>query len=569
MASESSPKKKRRSGKRSRRGGTRSRGQGRPPRVKRSQIDTERPADEPLSPEEVAEMKRHLAFIRQYRDALRPRLNAKEDLLVRGVRDPEHRGTCIRLLSKVDSSTLRAALRRKPLSADPEIRLRFLAQAAGISGDLDILLRFLETLAASAPSEDTARAFTRAVERIDLEALSAARLGRLLDVMQQAFQGHDRVGALFGLLQNPGFRAAFDTHADSLDPEVAGRFVPLRAVYDAISGGGRGRRGRSPVTPELADGLRHMLDAPGSMLGSYPARVRRSLLDMALRAEDERIDKHDGVKHLLRSLPDDHPATRRLGLAWAHRALARGDYERARSLLGPLAQGGNSGEPAALLEHLRAPRLGPLALGEASGPGLRRAFHLRRRCDVFVRTAEAAGAEGLGVEASLQANACLPGVASVVDRALGEAPWVAVIARGRRLDRVLADRRTRSTWGDVLELARAGIRIFHALALAGITLPDAEPSRFLVGAGPDREGPDWAGILLADFTGARAAEPDAAREQAATCATAFAHRALLFPPFRGRRLRREVPRDQRAPLERLLDRTPPPPELHAFLVRLG
>ncbi len=57
-------------------------------------------------------MKRHLAFIAKYRGTLRLKLNAREDLLVNGSAEPTHRGHCKHLLSKVDRSTVVAALER-------------------------------------------------------------------------------------------------------------------------------------------------------------------------------------------------------------------------------------------------------------------------------------------------------------------------------------------------------------------------------------------------------------------------------------------------------------------------
>ena len=70
------------------------------------------PADDRLTPAEVAEMKQHLAFLRAYKDILRLKLNAAEDLLVNGQREPTDRGVCRHLLAKVDRGAIEGALTR-------------------------------------------------------------------------------------------------------------------------------------------------------------------------------------------------------------------------------------------------------------------------------------------------------------------------------------------------------------------------------------------------------------------------------------------------------------------------
>ena len=60
--------------------------------LEESRIDSSKPADVPLTPDEVAEMRVHLRFLRRHRKTLRLKLNATEDLLVNGAREPTHRG---------------------------------------------------------------------------------------------------------------------------------------------------------------------------------------------------------------------------------------------------------------------------------------------------------------------------------------------------------------------------------------------------------------------------------------------------------------------------------------------
>ena len=58
----------------------------------KSQIDTALPAEIPLTPDEVTEFREHFKFLAKYRKVLRLKVNNKEDLLLTGAREPEHRG---------------------------------------------------------------------------------------------------------------------------------------------------------------------------------------------------------------------------------------------------------------------------------------------------------------------------------------------------------------------------------------------------------------------------------------------------------------------------------------------
>ncbi len=517
-------------------------------------MDPDLPADQPLGPEELQDMKRHLRFVARYRTVLRPRLNAREARMVDGDLEPEHRGTCLHLLSKIDRGTILAALDREPLRSDAAVRASFLATAAGISGDVGILLHFLEALSETAASEKVVRAFTRALERIEFEELSAARLGRLLDVMQRAFPERELVGALFELLRNPGFRAAFDRCAAELDPAVAARFVPLRAVHRAMEGQGH-RRLRPSDERDLARGLPMVLAISPTMLEAYPLAVRERLLEAALRSDSDQALGHPGIEVLLRSLPTDGRASARHGMALARLRLAKGRLKEARTLLEGLAGGPAAEEARALLARLEGPIAGPLALESQplSPPGsLQPGFHLQRVEAVWLRFA--VGAEGRAAfarEIGLQESACLPAVAGIRER--GEAgkrgPFAVLEARGRRLDGLLDDGQLRLSYADARALAVAGARILRALALAGLALPDADPRRFLL---PSPEA--WAGLVLADSSGLVELGVAEASLLIRGQVGAWCHGALCYPPFRGTKLRRELPRPLRARLEESLER---------------
>ena len=498
-------------------------------------------------------MKRQLRFVARYRAVLRPRLNAREARMVEGAQEPDHRGACLHLLSKIDRSTILAALDREPLKSDAQVRARFLATAAGISGDVGILLHFLEALCLTAASEQVVRAFTQALDRIDFAELSAARMGRLLDVMQRAFPEPELVGALFGLLRNPGFQAAFDASAAELDPAVAQRFVPLRAVHRAMGGRGGRQRGGAGEERDLARGLPMVLGVPPAMLLAYPLPVRERLLDAALRSGSDAALGHPGVEVLLGSLPSDGHASARHGLALARSRLSRGDLDQARKVLQGLRKGPAGDEARRLLQRLEGTIAGPLALDEPAlePPGsLQAGFHLRRVAPVWLRFASPASRERFAAEAQLQAQACLPGVAGVLEQgtARGKGAFLALDAQGPRLDLLLNDRELRLSYDDACALACAGLRLVRALGLAGLALPEIEPRRFLV-----PQPGDWQHLVLADLGGVVELGVAQAALHLRSQAGAWAYGALCFPPFRGKRLRREVPRAMRPVLEEAHD----------------
>ena len=205
-------------------------------------------------------MKRHLRFIARERGVLRLRLNAAEDLLVNGAREPEHRGKCMHLLSKVDKACVDRALER---STDPRARSRLLAGVVRFSTDLGILILYLESLVDVASKRDAAAAFSMAVARMDFEALSSARMERVLQLLAEVFVAdHERAQVVFGLLQSGSFRAALQSARGRLPAELQGHFGALRAVHEVVI---EGRDER--VSPSLlARGVQVLLAAPDEAL---------------------------------------------------------------------------------------------------------------------------------------------------------------------------------------------------------------------------------------------------------------------------------------------------------------
>src|SRR5690606_38781563 len=85
--------------------------------LKRAEPTVERvkgPAEEPLTEDEVRHLKEAFRFLKDHRSVLKLRVNASEDLLLNGKRDPTHRGVCQHLLSKVEKVKVLGASERLP-----------------------------------------------------------------------------------------------------------------------------------------------------------------------------------------------------------------------------------------------------------------------------------------------------------------------------------------------------------------------------------------------------------------------------------------------------------------------
>lgn len=505
-------------------------------------VDTARPADEPLTPAEVADMLRHLAFLRRYRTNLRLKFNAKEDLLVNGTREPSHRGACKHLMAKVDRGAIQSALQREPLMSDAKARVDFLAGAAAITGDTGVLLLFLQARAESADHEQAARAFTLALKHIHFDELSAPRVSQLLSVVETAFADHEVPGVFFGLLHQPAFRRVFDRHSEVLDAGVAERFVPLRRVHGRLSQK-KGARGGGASSPQLNEGLRLMFSAPSGVLTAYAEDVRKRLLDLALASGADWVADSKGVVAVLDSLRGDRQTHARQGARLAELLVTHGDYKRAKGVLEGVSAKSGGKTTTEVLSHLKAPREGHFAMEDEGPPtGLRAAHSLRHRRQVWVRFGEETDAERFAREASIQQSIGLPGVADVLESGTTDkgVPFIAVEHGSQRLDLALATKRDLPL-STALSLALDGVRLVRALALTGVALPLGRRSRFLYTPGSH--------LVLADLDGATRPAPEIVAAASLDWALGWCRAALSWPPFSDRKLRREVPPALRAGLQ--------------------
>ncbi len=450
---------------------------------------------EPLTPAEVAEMKGHLVFIRTYKDALRLKLNAAEDLLVNGQREPTDRGVCRHLLGKIDRTVIEGAIGREPLHSNPAARARMLAGAIRLTADTSVLLTYLETLTHVRAHAEAAQAFGEIVARLDFESVSASRLGRLLQVLVETFTGPERVQVLFSLLAGPAFARAFDAALPTLPPPVVEAFAPLRAVHRRASGGDAGHD-RAAL---LRAGVEQLVSAPDAILRAYAEPLRITILELALGdvVPPDVADRAAGV--LLASLPHDGRTYSGLVIRRAAQLLARHADDRARAVLEDLrrAQPGFA-LPQRWLAALDARRLGRVALrGGAPERGrLSAGFWLDAQKPVWIRTAPAEDADRLAHEAALQRTLTIPGIASVVEHGVASGiAYVAVTGGGQPLRPPSPEAGPAAG----LAIAAAALRILHALALAGVLVPDAQTERFLV-------VPESATLTLADLDGAEAVD---------------------------------------------------------------
>ncbi|MCP4871741.1 MAG: hypothetical protein GY898_23790 [Proteobacteria bacterium] len=448
-------------------------------------------------------MKRHLRFIRDHRRLLRVRLNAEEDLLVNGVREPTHRGKCVHLLGKIDHHLVTVALDRID---DPRVRRELLAGIVRFSTDDGILVLYLEALTDSASRAVAASAFPLAMARLDFEELGPARFSRLLEIAASVFvDPHERASVVFGLMHTPGFRETFREASASLPRPLGEVFRPLLAVYeDVVLGDDVDHR-----PEDVSKGAAILLSAPEAIQQAWPPEVRLRLLRLALaRADkDDLADRAAGA--LLGTLPPKSDEFREFALLRASMLLRAQADARAKWELKRLKGSQPKCEPALQwLDALAAPRVGRMALppGAKLGKGMVRAFWLDEQRPVWLRVGRSEHKDTFLAEAKIHGQLALPGVAPLLVRGTAEKgkPWVAVPAIGRPAHETL--RGAARDLPAALWLAWQGTSVLAALATAGWKLPDARAWRFLLVPGKRPT------LLLADLTGIESIEGEGTPE---------------------------------------------------------
>jgi len=476
--------------------------------LKPSILDPSLPASEPLSSAEVTEMKRHLRFLSEHRRILKLRVNAAEDLLLNGVHEPEHRGICMHLLSKVDHAAISNAVGRLP---DAAARSRFLGKVVRFSTDPGVLLLYLESLSDAASRKAAAGAFSRAVQRLDFAEIGEARMRRVLELVASIFRDpHERAQVVFGLLHSASFRLAYAEAVSGLSTELTTLFEALSVTYEVVMEGAP-PEGRDAA---LRAGVLLLIAAPADALCSYPEDIRVRLLRVSLQLIGEVDDAERAVAALLESLPHSGDDYRELALQRARELLRLQVDVRARWQLRQLRSAQpNCREAVGLLAAMEGPRVGRMALGwpgsgkgrrgkDAPAPskGLIKAFWLDHQSPIWLRVGERKNAECFVQEGRLSRPLALAGVATVLVQGKGERgePFLAVSCSGdpgeQPLDEARRDLST-SLW-----LTRQGLQALGALHSSGLMLPDARRWRFLVGSGR------LPLLILADLSGLEQAE---------------------------------------------------------------
>jgi hypothetical protein len=444
---------------------------------------------------------------------------------------------CKHLLSKIDRKVVERTLQKDALKNDAAQRSRFLAGVVRLNPEISVLLFYLEALQGVADKREAAQAFALTVDRIDFDQVSNAQMSTVLDLITKTFEDHDRIQALFGLLESDSFARALDRAlaSGSAAPQIAEPFAPLRAVHKVVMQG-------EPVPkdePALFErGLKAWLAAPDRVLRSYPVAVRARLAELLI-AEVRGIE---APKSLLDSIPHGDPIYAKLGIARAEQLLAARNDDGARALLSQIAESHpDSTRVHRRLEALSWPRVGRVALKPVQEDGgrpaaLARGFWLDASMFVWARIAAKEDAPRVLQEAQLQAGLLTPGVAHVLGFGTGDdgRAFVAIQPGGRPIDLKWI---AKSSLEEALLLALEGTKILRALAALGIELPDARLERFLL----ERGGPY--GLRIADLDRAVKADPSAAAITHGRLAVRFAQDVL-----RGEdgKLRQDAPPEIRA-----------------------
>ncbi len=472
--------------------------------VQAKPVDTSKPADVPLNPTEVAEMREHFKFLRDNRKMLQLRLNAAEDLLLNGAREPTHRGVCQHLLGKVDRARVELAAQR----LDPAARSRLLAGMVRMSPDVAYLLLYLESVKESASQEDATAALSRALRQIDFSQISSAQMRRLLDLIAELFDERDRPQLLFGLLQSPTFRDAFDSSAEQLPTSLGDTFVPLRAAHAVVL-----QNKKNPFDGEaLSSGVRMLLSARDKVLRAHQPTAQRRLFELGVALGGSALgDVGPGLRVLASALSDERERSdAMMELAGLYLAAER-DADAKKILERLCKDAPGFRRPVRWLDALAGPRFGRFAVPQSDakprrgGSRFQIAFSLDRRKPVWLRTGAADEAEAYEAAAAVGAGLLFPSVLHPVGSGTSAdgTPYFAVPLRGRGAFESL-----KKDGGievrDARLLCEDAILLCAALSNASVALPDARLDRFAIDAGPR--------LWLRDLLGAeRCPQADAER----------------------------------------------------------
>ncbi len=477
----------------------------------------DRAADDPLSPLEVQEMKEHFRFLRTHRKLLKLRLNAAEDLLLNGVREPTHRGVCQHLLAKVEKDRVLAVTER----LSPQDSAKLLAGILRFAPEVSYVLRYLECVSDASSRPEAAQALAQALKRIQFTETSHAQMRQILNLIVQVFPREELPVLLFNWLYNAAFRSALDRSSEVLPDSLRQVVVPLRSAHRALVG--RDGKGLEPALEEgpgeLANGLRLLLGAARATLRELPESSRRRLLELGLGFKLVKPDELRGLAAVFEDLHWRNASERSdVALRLAGAFLTAGDEAGARrQLVREHFEGEAAVQAKRWLRLLEAPRLGNIAIAPRQQGRSRRSkqlpeperpdaaeaalaerwligFHLSTQVSVRLRRGLVTERERFAALVSLWQRALVPGVMRPFEcDVAGDQPYIAVRLVGRSLARFPAS--FEQSPGVLRDACTEVCLLLHALAVLGICLPDAHAKRFSL----DDGGRVW----LTDLWGAR------------------------------------------------------------------
>ncbi|MBI3178143.1 MAG: hypothetical protein HYZ27_00695, partial [Deltaproteobacteria bacterium] len=385
----------------------------------------------------------HLRFLKEHRKTLALKVNAAEDLLLNGAREPTHRGVCQHLLDKVEKSRVELAVQRLDLGS----RTRLLEGIIRFSPDIAYLLLYLECLK-DASRPDAVPALAAALRRIDFQQVSAAQMRRVLDLIVELTSERDRPQLLFSLLSSSTFQQAFDASAERLPEALANIVVPLRAAHAVIV-----RGAPNPFDAEaLARGAAMLLASHESVLRAQAPAVCRRLFETGVELGAEPAQKcAAGLRLLLEGFPKGERAHAEAGTSLFRWLLGHGLERDAKALAASLAKDGVE-IPRHWLTALDGVRVGGVGLTErvpARDPSrpARELFAngvlLRRQLSVWLRVGTSDDTERYSRAVALVKSVALPGVTPVVEHGHTEGgePYLAVERHGRAANELLLGKR--------------------------------------------------------------------------------------------------------------------------------
>ncbi|MEN9578678.1 MAG: hypothetical protein RJA70_1687, partial [Pseudomonadota bacterium] len=462
----------------------------------------------PLSPDEVTELKRTFRFLHEHRKVLKLKLNAQEDLLLNGAREPEHRGVCQHLVAKLEYSRLVAAAER----LEPKQRVRLVEGVLQFSTELSYLLLYLEALK-EAGHAGANHALSQALRRIDFTRVTEGQMRRVLDLLVESFPPGDRPRMMLGLLESRSFREAFDSALTKLPQELSDIVGPLRVAHQVILHG----RGAGPGD-SLVSGVRMLLECGLSVLEPYKSAARARLLDLAIEQIGSgqlpaSVHQQKDVRATLRELVDDFASAPNEHVEWQWRLccawIAAGEDSAAEKGLDRLTkQRPNHTGAVRALQALRAPRVARIALVRGKGflptktsCPLKSGYCLDTQRELWVRVSEL-GQDTTAFDAQVRSRAQLqlPSVVPMYQQGTDD--------NGRRyvayprLGRTLKSRSVISAQQSFEILS-----LVASLAQSGVVLADLDLARFEM----DESG---ARVWLLETWDSKPCAAEVAREQA-------------------------------------------------------